>query len=150
MGSLMAEQGSPELAIAFYKQSVNIRESIRDDIRGLSQNQQQSFTNTIADDYRALANLLLQENRIFEALQVLDLLKVQELQDFFKDVNGNERTRQGLEFLREEQQFWDAVNNEHLQDYIHSDSTTVLMEQLQQTAPEQNLTHESYADLQTR
>jgi CHAT domain-containing protein len=37
-----------------------------------------------------------------EALQVLDLLKVQELQDYLQNVNGNERTAQGIYLFPEE------------------------------------------------
>ncbi|HEY9887073.1 MAG TPA: tetratricopeptide repeat protein [Candidatus Obscuribacterales bacterium] len=73
IGALIAQQDQPELAIIFYKQSVNVREAIRGDLASLSPDLQQSYTETIADDYRALADLLLQQNRILEAQRVLDL-----------------------------------------------------------------------------
>jgi CHAT domain-containing protein/Tfp pilus assembly protein PilF len=102
MGYLLAQQGQPELAIVFYKQSVNVRESIRGELVGLSQELQQSYTDTIADAYRALADLLLQQDRILEAQEVLDLLKLQELQDYeLQDVRGTAATRLGLDL-------WDA------------------------------------------
>jgi hypothetical protein len=85
-------QAQPELAIIFLKASVDIREAIRGDIRGLDTDLQQSFTDTVADDYRLLADLLLQQDRILEAQRVLDLLKVQELDDYLQDVRRNGRT----------------------------------------------------------
>jgi CHAT domain-containing protein len=45
-----------------------------------------------------------------EALQALDLLKVQDLQDFLKDVKGNDRTALGVEMLPQEQKFLDEFN----------------------------------------
>ena len=82
IGVLLNVQNQPELAIIFLKASVEARESIRGDIRSLDTGLQQSFTNTVADDYRLLADLLLQEGRIPEAQQVLDLLKLEELREF--------------------------------------------------------------------
>ena len=103
MGSLMAEQEKFELAIYFYKLSVNVRESIRKDIRNLSREDQGAFKQSVADVYRGLASILLEQGRVMEALQVLDLLKVQELQDYLQDVKGNEVTAQGIELLPQEQ-----------------------------------------------
>jgi tetratricopeptide (TPR) repeat protein len=74
--------GDPELAIVFYKQSVNVRESIRGDLRSLEPTLQQSYADTVAFTYRNLANLLLQQGRILEAQQTLELLKIEELQQF--------------------------------------------------------------------
>ena len=96
IGYLLADQDQPELAILFLKQSVNVSEAIRDDIRGLSQDQQQSFTDTIAGTYRELADLLLRQNRIPEAQRVLDLLKVQELDDYLQDVRSTAQTESGV------------------------------------------------------
>ena len=43
---------------------------------------QESYTETVAGTYRSLADLLLSQDRIYEAQQVLELLKLQELEDF--------------------------------------------------------------------
>ncbi len=99
---LLSKQQYPELAIAFYKQSVNLTESIRKELRVLSIEQQKSYQQTVAANYRVLAVLLLKKGRVMEALQVLDLLKVQELQDYLQNVKGNERTAQGLYLFPEE------------------------------------------------
>jgi CHAT domain-containing protein len=82
LGASYEAQNQPELAIVFYKQSVIVREGIRQDIRVLEKELQQSYTETVAGTYRNLADLLLSQDRIFEAQQVLELLKLQELQDF--------------------------------------------------------------------
>lgn len=104
IGYLLEKQNQPELAIAFFKQSVNAREAIRNNIKGLPQEFQQSYTETIAEDYRHLADLLLKQDRVLEAQQVLDLLKVQELQDYLSNVRGNDQTAQGIPNTSSEQQ----------------------------------------------
>jgi CHAT domain-containing protein len=105
LGILLAEQKQPELAIVFYKQSVNLTESLRKDIRGLPKEIQHSYTQTVADRYRYLANLLLKRGRIMEALQVLDLLKVQELEDYLKNTKGSALSAKGIGLLPPEQEF---------------------------------------------
>lgn len=94
----------PELAIIFLKQSVNTTESLRDEIRGLPTDLQQTYTQTVEFSYRKLADLLLQADRVLEAQQVLDLLKVQELEDYLSTVRGNAETRKGVIVLRSEQE----------------------------------------------
>ena len=96
IGNLLAKQNQPELAIIFYKQSVNVREAIRQNITGLSRELQESYLETVADTYRSLADLLLQQDRVLEAQGVLDLLKVQELQDYLHNIRGSEDTIQGV------------------------------------------------------
>jgi len=88
IGSLLQTQNQPELAIIFLKQSVNVREKIRDKIKTLPTELQQSYIETIDHTYRNLADLLLKQNRVLEAQQVLDLLKVQELEDYLRGVRG--------------------------------------------------------------
>jgi tetratricopeptide (TPR) repeat protein len=92
LGSLLAQQKQPELAIVFYKQSVNVREGIRHDIRGLDKELRQSYTDTIADTYRSLADLLLAQGRILEAQQVLELLKVEEIRTFTRNRDAGGKT----------------------------------------------------------
>jgi CHAT domain-containing protein/uncharacterized protein HemY len=84
MGNTLVRQGRSELAIIFYKQSVNVREAIRTDIRTLPRESQESYTQRIANTYRALAELLIEQSRIGEAQSVLERLKIQELNDFTK------------------------------------------------------------------
>ncbi|WP_223805544.1 CHAT domain-containing protein [Pseudanabaena sp. UWO310] len=102
LGGASNELKQPELAILFYKQSVNVQEAIRKDLQKLDKDLQQSYLATVEKSYRNLANLLLQQNRIIEALQVLDLLKVQELEDYLKNIKGSDRSAQGVRLLSPE------------------------------------------------
>ncbi len=103
LGRTFNDLNRPQLAIIFYKASVNVREAIRGDIQGLSLEEQQSYTNTIADSYRALADLLLQQNRIPEAQRVLDLLKLQELDDYFQGIQRSADSQTGVGSSKAEQ-----------------------------------------------
>lgn len=103
LGRIFQEQEDIVLATVFYKQAVNIHESLRQGLRVISMEQQQSFTETVAETYRHLSDLLLRQNRILEAQQVLDLLKIQELDEYLQNVVGNEQTASGVNFLPEEE-----------------------------------------------
>ena len=103
LGTSFENLKQPELAILFYKQSVNVTETIRKDIRKLDKDTQKSYLATVEKTYRNLADLLLKQDRILEAQQVLDLLKVQELSDYLKTVLGNTQTAQGIDLQRPEQ-----------------------------------------------
>ncbi|MDV3351703.1 tetratricopeptide repeat protein [Leptothoe sp. LEGE 181152] len=103
IGRWFEQQEQPALAILFFKQAVNTYEVIRTNNQDFSsQELQQSYTETVADDYRALADLLLQQNRVLEAQRVIDLLKVQELDDTLRGVRGNSSTASGVPLLEEE------------------------------------------------
>jgi CHAT domain-containing protein len=148
LGTAFKKLKQPELAILFYKQAVNVTETIRKDIRGFEKEIQKSYLNTVEVSYRRLADLLLKQGRIMEALQVLDLLKVQELQDFFKDVKGNEKTAQGIELLNEEKEFWQSYSKQNTD--LTTANTPQILQQLRQTALAQNIQLAAYKDLQTR
>ncbi|BBC23262.1 tetratricopeptide repeat protein [Pseudanabaena sp. ABRG5-3] len=109
LGIVLSRAKRPELAILFYKQSINVREAIRKDIKKLDKDIQHSYLATVADTYRNLADLLLQQNRIMEALQILDLLKIQELEDYLKNIKGNDRTSQGVSPLAPEKAISDQL-----------------------------------------
>ena len=101
IGALLNRQKQLELAVVFLKRSVNIYESIREDLRKLPKEQQQSYTETVASTYRRLADILLKQDRVLEAQQILDLLKVQELEGYLRNVRG---TGQSLIVLRPEEE----------------------------------------------
>ncbi|MEM7556642.1 MAG: tetratricopeptide repeat protein, partial [Cyanobacteria bacterium P01_A01_bin.84] len=109
IGDLLAKQKQPKLAIIFYKQSVKITEEIRQGLRTLPREQQKSYAKTVADTYRRLADLLLKEDRVLEAQQVLDLLKVQELKDYLRKVRGS---GENLTVLRPEQEILNKYNEQ--------------------------------------
>ena len=106
IGSLLEKQNQPELAIVFYKEAVNVTETIRQGLRELTLQEQEAYTKTIATTYRSLAGLLLKQDRVLEAQRVLDLLKVQELNDYLNNVRGNNNISQGVPKLPPEQQTW--------------------------------------------
>lgn len=134
LGQLFRTTGEPQLAIIFFKQSVNALEAIRAGNAGLNgsaslnKEQQQSYTDTVADTYRELADLLLQENRVFEAQRVLDLLRVQELEDYLGNVPGNEKTAGGVEYQQLEQDIISGIAQSN--DFADSDEIQALTEQL--------------------
>ncbi len=70
---------------------------------------QQTYTETVANTYRRLADLLLQQDRILEAQRVLDLLKVQELDDYLRGVRRNTNTEQGVPKLPPEQKIDEGI-----------------------------------------
>jgi CHAT domain-containing protein len=155
LGKLLAQQNQPELAIVFLKQAVNIREGIRGNIGELSEELQQSYTETVADSYRQLAELLLQQDRVLEAQEVLDLLKLQELEDYLRNVRGNLETAQKLDFWQPEEQIlalydqWFAQNSDsQFNDFVNSPEVTALVTQLRRTARGQNLNPDQLAQLQ--
>ena len=85
IGYLLEQQGEVELAIVFYKKAVGVIEKIRLELQEFSVDQQQTYTETVAETYRHLANLLLSQGRVVEAQKVLELLKVEELREFTRD-----------------------------------------------------------------
>ncbi|MFN7569545.1 MAG: CHAT domain-containing protein [Microcystis sp.] len=109
IGKLLDKQNQPELAIVFYKEAVKLIEEIRQGLRELSLEKQKTYTETVADTYRRLADLLLQQDRILEAQRVLDLLKVQELDDYLRGVRGNTNTEQGVPKLPPEQKIDEGI-----------------------------------------
>jgi len=88
LGDLFTRWGKVATAIAFYKKSIQITETIRQDLTSLPIEQQKSYAETVAYTYRALADLLLSQGRVLEAQQVLELLKIQEIRDFTKDTRA--------------------------------------------------------------
>jgi CHAT domain-containing protein/tetratricopeptide (TPR) repeat protein len=80
-GDISTKQEDAKTAIAFYKQSINIYESIRLDLQALSRDEQSSYTQSIASTYRNLASLLIEQDRLSEAHQVIELLKFRELKN---------------------------------------------------------------------
>ena len=105
LGNVLSTAKRPELAILFYKQSINVREAIRKDISKLDKDTQKSYLATVETTYRNLADLLLKQDRILEAQQVLDLLKVEELNEYIRTPTRSSQTEQGTELRNQEKTF---------------------------------------------
>jgi CHAT domain-containing protein/Tfp pilus assembly protein PilF len=82
LAAILAAENNLELATIFYKKSVNIYETIRQEITKLPRDVQESYTSSVGENYRSLADLLLRQERNREAQAVLELLKVQESRDY--------------------------------------------------------------------
>jgi tetratricopeptide (TPR) repeat protein len=74
----------PALAIFFGKEAVNFFQQMRSKMQGVDDDVQKSFLTSNDDCYHRLANLLIDQGRLAEAQQVLDLLKVQEYNDYVR------------------------------------------------------------------
>jgi CHAT domain-containing protein/tetratricopeptide (TPR) repeat protein len=113
IGTSLEKQKKLDLAILFYKQFVNLTEDIRQGLKIFVKKEEVAYTKTIEQTYRDLANLLLQKNRVLEAQQVLDLLKVQELNRYLKNVRGTQQKETQLDILRPEQDILKQYNALH-------------------------------------
>ncbi|MEM9218952.1 MAG: tetratricopeptide repeat protein [Cyanobacteria bacterium P01_F01_bin.150] len=108
IGDLLVSQGQKDLAIIFYKQSINVSETIRTELQVLPTAVQQSYTEeVVSDTYRSLIDLLLEQDRILEAQQVLELLKIEEIREFIR-ANW---TADGIQYDPIEQRIVDAHNS---------------------------------------
>jgi CHAT domain-containing protein/Tfp pilus assembly protein PilF len=97
-------QKNIELAITFYKKSINITEELRQSISLIPENIQKTYTELVENRYRRLADLLLKQNRIVEAQQIIDLLKLQEAKEYLNSSRGGKTTSSGVEFLPQEKE----------------------------------------------
>ena len=145
LGRLSVQHQASELAIVFYKQAVNTVQAVRQDLQALPLEDQKAYTEKVSDTYRTLADLLLQQNRVTEALQVLDLLKVQDLQDFLRDVKGNPLTTTGIKLNPQEETLFQSLRTSPI-------DLNNLPKLSPQSAPIANpdLNLPAYQDLQTR
>ncbi len=103
LGTILVSQEKPELAVVFYKQAINLNEAMR------NQEGNNNQLENAEEIYRNLAGLLLQQKRIPEAQQVLDLLKIQELDNYLGNINGNEATATGIKLLAAESKILDEA-----------------------------------------
>ena len=84
IGLLFNKTENRELAIVYLKRAINVYELLRVGTENLDPDLQLSYLSRFEQSYRLLADLLLQQNRILEARQVMDLLKVQEINTYFR------------------------------------------------------------------
>ncbi len=76
--------GKPRQAIFYGKLGVNAYQAMLINIRGLSEELQQSFLKSKESIYRELADLLIADGRLPEAQQVIGLLKQEEYLEFVR------------------------------------------------------------------
>jgi phage-related protein len=75
LGTLAAQQNQSSDALRYYAEAVNVLETVRKDLRGLPIEQRRSFINSVADTYRAYAQLLEQQGQSEESQRILELLQ---------------------------------------------------------------------------
>ncbi len=78
------------------------REKARLNPSALSVQQPDAYSITVAQTYRILAERLLKQERVAEAQRTMDLLKVEELEEYLQNVPGNQRTAKGIEIVTRE------------------------------------------------
>jgi len=81
---LLVKQNNFDAAIFFGKQAVNTIQSLRANISTMDKSLQKSFLGNKKFVYQSLADLLIDQGRIPEAQQVLDMLKEEEYFDFIR------------------------------------------------------------------
>ncbi len=140
IGLLFRQQNQLEQAIAFYKQSVSTYETLRNDIKSLSRSQQVSYTQTISYTYRNLASLLIQQNRLSEAQQVLELLKIRELKEIEPDKQQPKTPIRQLPISDSEKQEIAKINPA-----ISNEIQTELLPKLDQLSPTNPLNQSAQA-----
>ncbi len=79
---------NPRLAIIYGKESINGFQNLRSKITSLDEETQKKYLKTIEPTYRKVADLLISEERLFEAQAVLDLLKNAEYKDLARTSEG--------------------------------------------------------------
>lgn len=106
IGLLHNQISETNLAIVFLKKSINVTESFRQQLsnQGLQIADQRLYLASVADSYRLLINLLLDQGRILEAQRVLELLKIEEIREFTRATY----TTEGLRYGNVEQQIVSA------------------------------------------
>ena len=107
IGKLLERTERDELAIIFYKQSVNITENIRQDLNKLPVEERNLYIENISEIYRTLADLLLQKKRALEAHQILDLLHIQETFEYIGSLEVDEYEYSEVPLLESEKVFWE-------------------------------------------
>lgn len=70
--------GNGRLAAMYGKQAINRFQELRSAIRGLDVDLRKKYTASVADTYRDLADILIEQGRLAEAEEVLEMLKEEE------------------------------------------------------------------------
>ncbi len=133
------------LAIFYGKQSINVFQQIRADIQNLEGESQRAFIKSVENVYRNLAALLIDEERIEEAQEVLSLLKGEEFYQYTRRSSDNvpDAIRQ-LELNAEETET--ATKAKELNDKFMAASKQIF--KLEDEKLKQTLTPEKEAELQ--
>jgi CHAT domain-containing protein/Tfp pilus assembly protein PilF len=82
--AVLNEKQDPDLAIWYGKRAIKLYQGLRQNIRGLDIGARMTFTESVSNVYRRVADLLARRGRVAEAEQVLRLLKDDELYEYVR------------------------------------------------------------------
>ena len=102
LGRTYHSMGETDSAIFWLKQSVNVLQGMRKSVAELGAEKLRAYSTAVADPYRELAALLMSEDRLPEALAVLDMLKESEQFEFIERSESADPRRSRLEFNSKE------------------------------------------------
>lgn len=88
LAHLVHATGQPDAAVNLFKTAVNAYQAQRERVSRIDGDALRSYTDSIAYTYQSLAALLVEQGRLAEAQQVLDMLKEDEVFEFIRR-NGN-------------------------------------------------------------
>lgn len=99
LGRLLKAKGDTQAAIAAYTQAINTLQSLRSDLIAVDQDIQFSFRESVEPVYRELVGLLLQpdqpsQSTLAQARNVLESLRLAELDNFFREACSDAKTTQ--------------------------------------------------------
>ena len=108
LGNLMLlwrAAGNRQFAVFYGKQSVNALQELRYNFKSLDKDLKNSFLESVAGDYRILADILIELGRIAEAEQVLAMLKEEEVFDYLRrDKVAEDLLKQNVSFTASERE----------------------------------------------
>jgi len=97
------KQSNASLAVFFGKQAINSIQQVRRNITGFEKEEQHSFLKSNEGVYRELADLLVSQGRLFEAQQILAMLKEEEYLKFTRSTRaGNPSASASLPLTKTE------------------------------------------------
>ena len=107
LGNLMrtsVQLKRPAMAVVFGKQCIGTYQDLRARISELDSSTQRNYINSIEDNYRYLADLLIELGRFTEATAILDLLKEEEYSAFVRrDASAIKKAPESPTLTRSEQ-----------------------------------------------
>lgn len=102
---LLEMMAMPETSISLLKSAINIYQSQRERISRISADELHAYTDSIASHYQTLARLLVDQGRLAEAQQVLDMLKEDEQFDFIRRSGDSDPRRTRIAYTPTEAQW---------------------------------------------
>ncbi len=99
------EKENAKLAVFYGKQAINLFQQTRSQLLNFDKDSQQGFLKEREAVYRVLASMLIEQGRLPEAQQVLNLLKQQEFFEFVRRDNNTTSEAKRAELNNEETQW---------------------------------------------